>query len=112
MQWIVAMLIIWFIWANNSKKDEVLQNYPLSTAETAQETYKVPAKDLNEDQIDEIQQEEVDEATNNCTGDCSGHQAGYEWAQDNGISSESECDGNSDSFNEGCVNYVDGGNGY
>ena len=45
MQWIVAMLIIWFIWANNSKNDEVLQNYPASRVETAQETYNVPAED-------------------------------------------------------------------
>ena len=68
MQWIVAVLIIWFIWANNSKSDEVLQNYPASTVETAQETYNVPAEDLTEDQLNETQQAEVDEATNNCTG--------------------------------------------
>ena len=105
-------MIIWFIWANNSKNDEVLQNYPASTVETAQETYNVPAEDLTEDQLDETQQAEVEEATNNCTGDCSGHQAGYEWAQDSEISSESDCDGNSDSFNEGCVNYVEGGSEY
>ena len=112
MQWIVAILIIWFIWANNSKNDEVLQNYPASIVETAQETYNVPAEDLTEGQLDETQQAEVEEAANNCTGDCSGHQAGYEWAQDSEISSESDCDGNSDSFNEGCVNYVDGGSGF
>ena len=112
MQWIVAMLIIWYVWASNSKNFEVLQSYPASKVETAQETYDVPAKDLTEERLDETQQAEVDAATNNCTDDCLGHKAGYEWAQDNGIRSESDCDGNSDSFNEGCINYVNGGSGY
>lgn len=37
-----------------------------------------------------------------CTIDCSGHDAGYEWAQDNGITDPGECSGNSQSFIEGC----------
>lgn len=37
-----------------------------------------------------------------CTVDCSGHEAGYEWAEQQGITSESDCNGNSNSFNEGC----------
>lgn len=31
----------------------------------------------------------------------SGHYAGYEWAQEN----NENCDGNSESFNEGCTEY-------
>ncbi|TPI65050.1 hypothetical protein FJ417_00270 [Mesorhizobium sp. B3-1-7] len=42
-----------------------------------------------------------------CTADCSGHQAGYDWAERNGISDPSHCDGNSRSFNEGCQAYVE-----
>ncbi|TIP06596.1 MAG: hypothetical protein E5X72_01685 [Mesorhizobium sp.] len=42
-----------------------------------------------------------------CTADCSGHQAGYDWAERNGISDAIDCDGNSQSFNEGCQAYVD-----
>jgi hypothetical protein len=41
-----------------------------------------------------------------CTEDCSGHEAGYAWAEDNGVSDEYDCDGNSNSFNEGCMAYV------
>ncbi|SDA97880.1 hypothetical protein [Mesorhizobium qingshengii] len=41
-----------------------------------------------------------------CTDDCSGHQAGYDWAQRNDITDDSDCDGNSRSFNEGCQAYV------
>ncbi|AZO59687.1 hypothetical protein EJ078_10900 [Mesorhizobium sp. M1A.F.Ca.IN.022.06.1.1] len=42
-----------------------------------------------------------------CTADCSGHQAGYDWAERNGISDATDCDGNSQSFNEGCQAYVE-----
>lgn len=41
-----------------------------------------------------------------CTEDCSGHEAGYEWAEDNGITDTEDCGGNSDSFIEGCETYV------
>jgi hypothetical protein len=44
---------------------------------------------------------------NDCTEDCSGHEAGYNWAEENDISDEYDCDGNSNSFNEGCVSYVE-----
>lgn len=37
-----------------------------------------------------------------CTVDCSGHEAGYDWAQQKGISSTYGCGGNSQSFIEGC----------
>lgn len=36
----------------------------------------------------------------------SGYDAGYYWAEDNDIDSVYYCDGNSDSFNEGCAEYV------
>jgi hypothetical protein len=42
-----------------------------------------------------------------CTEDCSGHEAGYEWAEDNGIDNADDCGGNSDSFIEGCWEYVE-----
>lgn len=41
-----------------------------------------------------------------CIDDCSGHRAGYDWAQRNDITDESDCDGDSQSFNEGCQAYV------
>lgn len=39
--------------------------------------------------------------------DCSGHQAGYAWAEDNGISDPLDCGGNSSSFYEGCVAFAE-----
>ena len=46
-----------------------------------------------------------------CTDDCSGHQAGYEWAEENDIDDEDSCDTPSQSFNEGCQSFVEGGSG-
>ena len=43
----------------------------------------------------------------NCTDDCSGHEAGYEWAEENGITDPNECGGNSWSFEEGCQAYAE-----
>jgi hypothetical protein len=40
-----------------------------------------------------------------CTQDCSGHDAGYEWAQENEITDPNDCDGNNNSFIEGCRAY-------
>lgn len=44
---------------------------------------------------------------NDCTDDCSGHKAGYEWAERNSITDESDCGGRSNSFIEGCRTYVE-----
>ena len=49
----------------------------------------------------------------NCVGDCSGHQAGYDWAEEKGLSDEDDCDAagdrsNSPSFAEGCKAFVNG----
>lgn len=42
-----------------------------------------------------------------CTEDCSGHKAGYDWAEENDISDDNDCSGNSASFSEGCQAYVE-----
>jgi len=42
-----------------------------------------------------------------CTDDCSGHQAGYDWAEQNGIDDPDDCGGNSQSFIEGCESYAE-----
>ncbi|WP_367256265.1 hypothetical protein [Pseudomonas sp. stari2] len=46
-----------------------------------------------------------------CTDDCSGHQAGYDWAEQKGIDDENSCSTPSESFNEGCQSFVEGGAG-
>lgn len=42
-----------------------------------------------------------------CGEDCSGHEAGYNWAEQKGISDIDSCTGYSDSFIEGCTIYVE-----
>ncbi|WP_454837813.1 hypothetical protein [Pseudomonas mohnii] len=46
-----------------------------------------------------------------CTDDCSGHQAGYDWAEEKGIDDVDSCSTPSQSFNEGCQSFVQGGSG-
>lgn len=47
-----------------------------------------------------------------CTEDCGGHDAGYEWAEQNGIIDASQCGGNSWSFREGCAAYAEEQGGF
>lgn len=42
-----------------------------------------------------------------CRVDCSGHEAGYEWAEEKGITDPEDCGGNSESFIEGCRAYAE-----
>jgi|HubBroStandDraft_5_1064220.scaffolds.fasta_scaffold520303_1 hypothetical protein len=42
-----------------------------------------------------------------CTQDCSGHEAGYQWAEEQGIEDPEDCGGNSQSFIEGCQAYAE-----
>ncbi|HEX4852751.1 hypothetical protein [Arenimonas sp.] len=42
-----------------------------------------------------------------CTDDCSGHEAGYAWAERNGIDDPDDCGGRSQSFIEGCWDYAE-----
>src|SRR5688572_18388365 len=91
--WII--IILGFIFFSNS-----------SSGPTSEAEY-VPVEETNS------ADEEVDASTDTdtfggyeCTEDCSGHEAGYEWASDNDISHTDDCSGNSDSFIEGCMSYV------
>jgi hypothetical protein len=42
-----------------------------------------------------------------CRDDCSEHQAGYQWAEEHGISDADNCDGLSAAFIEGCRVYAE-----
>ena len=44
--------------------------------------------------------------TSQCTEDCSGHDAGFEWAREQGVTDSSGCSGDSQSFVEGCEAYA------
>lgn len=42
-----------------------------------------------------------------CTVDCGGHEAGYAWAEEQGVDDPDSCGGNSWSFEEGCRAYAE-----
>ena len=58
-----------------------------------------------EEQLSDGNFEDVGD-TSQCTEDCSGHDAGFDWARDQGVTDPSECSGNSQSFIEGCEAYA------
>jgi hypothetical protein len=58
-------------------------------------------------QIQRTQMPTLSYGGNRCSEDCSGHDAGYEWAEENGITDPDDCGGNSQSFVEGCETFAD-----
>lgn len=66
--------------------------------------HDVPASDY--EYVDDFEFE-PDGNSGYCTQDCSGHDAGYEWADENGITDPYDCGGNSQSFIEGCEAYAE-----
>jgi hypothetical protein len=58
-----------------------------------------------QEQLSDASFEDVGD-TGDCTQDCSGHDAGFEWARDEGVTDSSECSGTSQSFIEGCEAYA------
>jgi hypothetical protein len=75
-----------------------------SSSESYDETYN--PSDHTSSGYDSNNNDRITSDNWNCTGNCSGHEAGYEWASNKGISDPDECDGNSDSFIEGCQAYA------
>lgn len=78
--------------------------------ETLKEDNEIIDDHNNEESVTEDSIYDYDETVTSenwtCTDDCSGHEAGYEWAEENGIIDPYDCDGNSDSFIEGCEAYA------
>ena len=71
------------------------------------------ASDAHQEQAYEGAQDDLSHSTfedvgdtSECTEDCSGHEAGFEWAKEQGVTDTSECSGDSQSFQEGCEAYA------
>lgn len=79
-----------------------------SNSSKTSSSYSPPSTLYNDQEIETEPEEEYRVTSDNweCTEDCSGHDAGYEWASENGITDPYDCDGNSDSFIEGCEAYA------
>ena len=69
--------------------------------------YKFDDNDISEESCQEYVKSKYYFSEYKCEDDCSGHYAGYEWAEENNISGEDDCAGNSQSFMEGCKVFVE-----
>jgi hypothetical protein len=63
------------------------------------------AYESSRDELSDASFEDVGDS-GQCTNDCSGHEAGFDWARDQGVADVSECSGSSQSFVEGCEAYA------
>lgn len=95
--WISGIiLVVWFL--SDEKKEH------LSTPRQQYESY---APQNDQTKITPAYSNSSFSGGYSCTTDCSGHEAGYKWAEENGIDDPDNCGGNSDSFIEGCHAYAD-----
>lgn len=110
MKYVYLLLVIFFLYftgffntdkATSSKHSE--DTY-YNSSDSSYDNYEVDAYS-NEDSYAEGTFSNYSDYP--CTDDCSGHEAGYDWASEQGITDPDDCDGNSDSFIEGCQSYAE-----
>ena len=89
----VIIFILWLLFSNSNKEPQYIR-----------EEFK------NGNTIETKVDDSITRDNWVCTGDCSGHDAGYEWAGEQGITDPSDCGGNSESFIEGCEAYANENN--
>lgn len=89
--WLAGFIFLIYLFSNDRKEPASYQPDTLSNDSVPSQTY-TPSRSFG---------------GYPCIGDCSGHEAGYNWAEENGIDDPDDCDGNSDSFIEGCQSYAE-----
>lgn len=83
----------------------IFSGFFLSGCTSSNSTYSPSFYD-NDYSYQEYEDEPITSDNWECTDDCSGHEAGYQWAEDHGVTDSDDCGGNSDSFIEGCEAYA------
>ncbi len=96
---LILGLVIWGI--TSLFQSDNSNDYNSSSGSTYKDSYNTYDEDSNNEEVDLTFKGYA------CTDDCSGHEAGYNWAEEKGISDENDCGGNSNSFIEGCVSFVE-----
>lgn len=115
----IACLLLIFSLSGCSQYDygdmssEVDSDYE-SRKEAAEEARQAAYAELGADDtghnadISNIDSRDVDDSRNyRCSDDCSGHEAGFDWASENDVTDERDCDGDSESFEEGCMAFLE-----
>jgi len=83
------------------------QDEPASTTSSTTHVDEDEARDQAASEVADKSFEDVGD-TGACTEDCGGHDAGFQYAKDNGLTSADDCPaGDSASFEEGCRAYGD-----
>jgi len=89
--------------ASKCESDTTTESEPFAAAPSREELVEAAAEEAADELYGQSYQEVLGDI--GCTSDCSGHDAGFAWAQENGVDDPDVCDGNSDSFIEGCRAY-------
>lgn len=114
--WIAIAVVAVVVWqcARDRTPDEVETDYSsFSTVEVPETEYPAypsvdyPATDYASPEPYVSSGYQDAGAPYGCTDDCSGHDAGWTWAEENGVADPADCGGNSLSFGEGCIAYAE-----
>lgn len=98
MYYYIAAILLAIFWYTNSSEPEVLGDRTYTPS-----NYYSPSYTNNGYYDNEIYDSDYISDPENPYDEGTGHYAGYEWAEENEVDS---CDGNSNSFIEGCEEYV------
>ena len=104
----LALIFVGWMYFDN-QKDMAAEAARQESAAFANERQSEAIEDAEEQARDDLEGSTYQDnfGSFGCTLDCGGHDAGFDWAQNRGLSDSSECSGNSQSFIEGCEAYFD-----
>lgn len=110
--WIIGIVIIWFIFFGSNSLLGSSNTTSVSSDTSPVNSYNYPEENIESDQSKDnvnISDDSLEFNGYPCTVDCSGHEAGYDWAQEHGITQDDvdNYSGNSNSFMEGMQSYID-----
>lgn len=105
---LILLAVVW--WASTRSSDAEADRHAIEGSST----FLHPAGRFDEDAAREDATADVSASsfdqvgdTSTCTEDCGGHDAGFEWAKENGVTDAGDCSGSSTSFVEGCEAYAE-----
>lgn len=106
--WIIGIIILWFILSGSNSLVGSSQTTDQNSNSSSADHYNSVDDNTGSGQ-EEDTGEELEFSGYQCTDDCSGHNAGYDWAEEHGVTQEDvdNYSGNSNSFMEGMQSYVD-----
>lgn len=107
--WIIGIAIIWLIFSGFNSLVGSSTTTSGSSGTSTSTFYESSDNNIESNQTEEDTNTDLEFNGYPCTVDCSGHEAGFDWAEEKGITQDDvdNYSGNSDSFREGMQSYVD-----